>query len=45
MNQQFRIDLIDPSAPIDSVADGDVQVNVFRTSPPIRSASSPPRWT
>jgi CubicO group peptidase (beta-lactamase class C family) len=32
-NQQFRIDLIDPSAPIDSVADGDVLVNVFRTSP------------
>jgi CubicO group peptidase (beta-lactamase class C family) len=32
-NQQFRIDLIDPSAPIDSVADGDVLVNIFRTSP------------
>jgi CubicO group peptidase (beta-lactamase class C family) len=32
-NQQFRIDLIDPTAPIDSVADGDVLVNVFRTSP------------
>ena len=32
-NQQFRIDLIDPSAPIDSVADGDVLVNVFRTTP------------
>src|SRR4029453_5238016 len=32
-NQQFRIDLIDPSAPIDSVADGDVLVNVFRPSP------------
>lgn len=32
-NQQFRIDLIDPSAPIDSVAEGDVLVNVFRTSP------------
>jgi CubicO group peptidase (beta-lactamase class C family) len=31
-NQQFRIDLIDPTAPIDSVADGDVLVNVFRTS-------------
>jgi CubicO group peptidase (beta-lactamase class C family) len=31
-NQQFRIDLIDASAPIDSVADGDVLVNVFRTS-------------
>ena len=32
-NQQFRIDLVDPSAPIDSLADGDVLVNVFHTSP------------
>jgi CubicO group peptidase (beta-lactamase class C family) len=32
-NQQFRIDLLDPSAPIDSVAKGDVLVNVFHTSP------------
>jgi len=32
-NQQFRIDLIDPSAPIDSVAESDVLVNIFRTSP------------
>lgn len=32
-NQQFRIDLIDLSAPIDSVAEGDVLLNVFRTSP------------
>jgi CubicO group peptidase (beta-lactamase class C family) len=37
-NQQFRIDLIDPSAPIDSVAKGDVRLNVFHTSPgdPVR---------
>jgi D-alanyl-D-alanine carboxypeptidase len=37
-NQQFRIDLVRPSAPIDSVAKGDVLVNVFHTSPgdPIR---------
>ena len=28
---QFRIDLVDPSAPIDSVADEDVIVGVFRT--------------
>jgi CubicO group peptidase (beta-lactamase class C family) len=37
-NQQFRIDLIGPSAPIDSVAKGDVLVNLFRTSPgdPVR---------
>ena len=32
-NQQFRIDLIRPSAPIDSMAKDDVLVNVFRTSP------------
>lgn len=31
--QQFRIDVMDPAAPIDSVADGDVLVNVFRTTP------------
>ena len=30
-NQQFRIDLVDPLAPIDSVADGDVLASVFRT--------------
>jgi hypothetical protein len=32
-NEQFRIDLVGPSAPIDSVAKGDVLVNVFHTSP------------
>jgi hypothetical protein len=32
-NQQFRIDLVGPSAPIDSVAKGHVLANVFRTSP------------
>jgi D-alanyl-D-alanine carboxypeptidase len=31
-NQQFRIDLIAPSAPIDSLAGGEVLVNVFKTS-------------
>ncbi len=31
-NQQFRIDLVAPSAPIDSVAQGDVLRNVFATS-------------
>jgi D-alanyl-D-alanine carboxypeptidase len=31
-NQQFRIDLVAPAAPIDSVARGDVLVNVFKTS-------------
>ena len=32
-NQQFRIDLVAPSAPIDSVADRDVLMNIFKTSP------------
>jgi CubicO group peptidase (beta-lactamase class C family) len=32
-NQQFRIDLVSPAAPIDSVAQGDVRVNLFQTSP------------
>jgi D-alanyl-D-alanine carboxypeptidase len=32
-NQQFRIDLVAPSAPIDSVAKSDVLVNLFHTSP------------
>jgi hypothetical protein len=32
-NEQFRIDLIDPTAPIDSVAKGEVLANVFHTSP------------
>ena len=31
-NQQFRIDVVVPSAPIDSVAHGDVLVNVFKTA-------------
>jgi CubicO group peptidase (beta-lactamase class C family) len=31
-NQQFRIDVVAPSAPIDSVAHEDVLVNVFSTS-------------
>jgi D-alanyl-D-alanine carboxypeptidase len=31
-NQQFRIDLVAPSAPIDSVAQADVLANVFATS-------------
>ena len=31
-NQQFRIDLVAPSAPIDSVAHGDVLASVFATS-------------
>jgi D-alanyl-D-alanine carboxypeptidase len=31
-NQQFRVDLVAPSAPIDSVAQGDVLANIFKTS-------------
>ena len=30
-NQQYRIDVIKPSAPIDSVASGDVLLNILRT--------------
>jgi D-alanyl-D-alanine carboxypeptidase len=40
-NQQFRIDLIRPSAPIDSLANGDLLVNVFRTSPEAPPALQP----
>jgi D-alanyl-D-alanine carboxypeptidase len=40
-NQQFRIDLVRPSAPIDSVAKSDVLVNVFHTSP-VDPARRPP---
>ena len=32
-NQQFRIDLLDPSASIYSLRQGDVLANIFRTSP------------
>ena len=32
-NQQFRIDLVGTSAPVDSLAEGDVLVNIFHTSP------------
>src|SRR5688572_17357898 len=32
-NQQFRVDLVRPSAPIDSVARRDVLLNVFRAAP------------
>jgi D-alanyl-D-alanine carboxypeptidase len=31
-NQQFRVDLISPTAPIDSLASADVLLNVFHTS-------------
>jgi CubicO group peptidase (beta-lactamase class C family) len=31
-NQQFRIDIVDPAAPVDSLADGDVLATVFRTT-------------
>ncbi|MES1242223.1 MAG: serine hydrolase domain-containing protein [Acidobacteriota bacterium] len=32
-NQQFRIDLMPPASPVDSMADSDVLLNVFHTSP------------
>jgi D-alanyl-D-alanine carboxypeptidase len=42
-NQQFRIDLLDPNAPIDSVASGDVLMNVFRTTSEDEVAREPTR--
>jgi hypothetical protein len=35
-NQQLRVDLVDPAAAFDSVADGDVLLAVFGTELPIR---------
>src|SRR6478735_2026857 len=32
-NQQFRIDIMDPTAPVDSVAPADIYATVFRTMP------------
>lgn len=32
-NQQYRVDIMDPAAPVDSVAPGDVLATVFRTMP------------
>lgn len=32
-NQQFRVDLMDPTAPVDSLADKHVLANIFRTAP------------
>lgn len=40
-NQQFRMDLVRPSAPIDSLARGDVLIDVFRTSPAHPPALAP----
>jgi D-alanyl-D-alanine carboxypeptidase len=40
-NEQFRIDLVAPSAPIDSVARGDVLVNIFKTAPGDPDARAP----
>jgi hypothetical protein len=32
-NQQYRVDIVKPTAPVDSLAAGDVLLNVFATSP------------
>jgi len=40
-NQQFRIDLVARSAPIDSVAHRDVVVNIFKTAPGDPDARAP----
>ena len=33
LNQQFRIDLLDPSAPVDTIADQDILATIFQTAP------------
>ncbi len=40
-NQQYRIDLLDPSAPVDSLAEGDVLATIFSTSPGDRASLDP----
>lgn len=41
-NQQYRIDIVAPSAPVDSLAAPHVLANVFRTSPAMQTAGSRP---
>ena len=40
-NHQFRIDLVDPTAQVDSLEEGDVLANIFRTSPGDPAALEP----
>lgn len=40
-NQQFRVDLLATSAPIDSVADADIRATVFQTAPGDRAQKPP----
>jgi hypothetical protein len=40
-NQQYRVDIVNPDAQIDSVAAGDVLANIFRTEPGADPSISP----
>jgi hypothetical protein len=40
-NQQFRIDLLAPAAPVDSVADEDIRATIFQTSSSDRTRTRP----
>jgi hypothetical protein len=44
-NQQFRVDVLAPSAAVDSVADADVLATVFQTSTSARPRSAPTQVT
>lgn len=41
VNQQFRVDLVDPAAPLRSLAAGDVLANVFETRVPDQAMRDP----
>ncbi|HYG96876.1 MAG TPA: hypothetical protein VD741_07175 [Solirubrobacterales bacterium] len=43
-NQQFRIDLVRPDAPLESIAPGDVLLNLFRTTPGGARGMQPTRF-
>lgn len=44
-NQQFRIDVVRPEAPLDSLAPGDLLATVFATAPGAPSRMKPTRFT
>jgi hypothetical protein len=44
-NEQYRIDVMKPSAPIDSVSPGDVLVNLLRTTPSSPNTLDPTQLT
>ena len=44
-NQQYRVDILRPSAPITSVAPGDVLFNIFQTQPGSPNTLAPTQFT